>query len=160
MTISWFQLCHETNGHTIKYLSALLQLHLHSNLTTGFNGLGKDNCTTRWEAFQFWDLVPLRLDVSRCLNFLSLCSWIVERTCHCPCCREEHINGLMQERRNSNVLAMELHLSCINPLIWCIRWKIIFERCILLQTVMVSNKLPQIKSKLDNCHWNCHGNDV
>ena len=30
----------------------------------------------------------------------------------------ENINGLVQERRNSSVLAMELHLSCINPSIW------------------------------------------
>ena len=28
------------------------------------------------------------------------------------------INGLMQERRNSSALAMELHLSCINPSIY------------------------------------------
>ena len=27
----------------------------------------------------------------------------------------KHIDGLVQERRNSNVLAMELRLSCINP---------------------------------------------
>ena len=26
----------------------------------------------------------------------------------------DHINGLMQERRNSSALAMELHLSCTN----------------------------------------------
>ena len=29
-----------------------------------------------------------------------------------------NIDGLVQERRNSSVLAMELHLSCINPLIY------------------------------------------
>ena len=29
----------------------------------------------------------------------------------------EHINGLVQERRNSSALAMELHLSCTNPLL-------------------------------------------
>ena len=28
---------------------------------------------------------------------------------------EFHINGLVQERRNSSALAMELRLSCINP---------------------------------------------
>ena len=27
----------------------------------------------------------------------------------------EHIDGLMQERRNSSALAMKLRLSCINP---------------------------------------------
>ena len=34
-------------------------------------------------------------------------------------CQHE-INGLMQERRNSCALAMELRLSCTNPLIWTI----------------------------------------
>ena len=29
-----------------------------------------------------------------------------------------HIDGLVQERRNSSALALELHLSCTNPLIW------------------------------------------
>ena len=28
-----------------------------------------------------------------------------------------YIDGLMQERRNSSALAMELRLSCVNPLI-------------------------------------------
>ena len=30
-----------------------------------------------------------------------------------------NIDGLVQERRNSSVLAMELRLSCTNPSIWC-----------------------------------------
>ena len=29
-----------------------------------------------------------------------------------------NINGLVQERRNSSALAMELHLFCTNPSIW------------------------------------------
>ena len=29
-----------------------------------------------------------------------------------------HIDGLVQERRNSSALAMELHLSCTNPPIY------------------------------------------
>ena len=29
-----------------------------------------------------------------------------------------YIHGLVQERCNSSVLAMELHLSCINPSRW------------------------------------------
>ena len=29
-----------------------------------------------------------------------------------------NIDGLVQERRKSSALAMELHLSCINPLIF------------------------------------------
>ena len=32
----------------------------------------------------------------------------------------EHINGLVQERRNSSALAMELRLSCTNPWMSCV----------------------------------------
>ena len=42
-------------------LSALLQLHLHSRLTPGFNGLGKNNCKTKRETLKFGDLVRLML---------------------------------------------------------------------------------------------------
>ena len=30
-----------------------------------------------------------------------------------------NIDGLVQDRRNPGVLAMELRLSCTNPSIWC-----------------------------------------
>ena len=30
----------------------------------------------------------------------------------------QHIDGLVQERRNSSASAMELRLSCTNPSIW------------------------------------------
>ena len=36
----------------------------------------------------------------------------------CMHCVVEFINGLMQERRYSSALAMELRLSCTNPSIW------------------------------------------
>ena len=39
-------------------LSALLQLHLHSQ-PPGFNRLCEDNCKTRRETFKLWDLVQL-----------------------------------------------------------------------------------------------------
>ena len=38
------------------------------------------------------------------------------------CCADTDLNdidGLVQERYNSSALAMELHLSCTNPLVWC-----------------------------------------
>ena len=41
----------------------LLQLHLHSQLNTCFNELGKDNYKTRRETFKFWDLMSLILEV-------------------------------------------------------------------------------------------------
>ena len=31
----------------------------------------------------------------------------------------KEIDGLVQERRNSSALAMELRLSCTNPSKWC-----------------------------------------
>ena len=40
-----------------------------STLTPGF----KDNCMTRWETFEIWDLVPRILEVSR--YFLILLTW-------------------------------------------------------------------------------------
>ena len=33
---------------------------------------------------------------------------------------QQYIDGLMQERCNSSALAMELHISCINPLTLCL----------------------------------------
>ena len=41
-----------------------------------------------------------------------------DRSTFCEICSENHIDGLVQERRNSSALAMELCLSCINPSIW------------------------------------------
>ena len=46
-------------------LWALLQLHLHSRLTPGFNGLGRDNSKTRRELFKFCDLVGLIWEILR-----------------------------------------------------------------------------------------------
>ena len=31
------------------------------------------------------------------------------------CCFDANVDGLVQERHDSSVLAMELHLSCTNP---------------------------------------------
>ena len=33
-----------------------------------------------------------------------------------------HFNGLVQERRNSSAIALELHLSCINPSIVSLKY--------------------------------------
>ena len=35
--------------------------------------------------------------------------------------KQHHIDGLVQERRNSSALAMELRLSCTNPSVY--RWR-------------------------------------
>ena len=42
------------------------------DLTHAFNGLGKDNCKTRWETFKFWDLVWLILQVWQWASWVQL----------------------------------------------------------------------------------------
>ena len=44
------------------------------NLTHGFNGLGKDNCKTRWETIMFWDWVRLILENWRYIDVI-LTGW-------------------------------------------------------------------------------------
>ena len=39
------------------------------DLTPGFNGLGKDNCTRRRELFKFGDLVQLLLEIWRYVSY-------------------------------------------------------------------------------------------
>ena len=39
------------------------------NLTPGFKGLGKNDFRTRWESFQFWDLVRLILQTLRLTHY-------------------------------------------------------------------------------------------
>ena len=53
-----------------------------------------------------------------------------------PLYQFERIDGLMQERRNLSVLAMEWRLSCINPSDWSI-WSAI-------RAPMVSENVPPI----------------
>ena len=48
----------------------------------------------------------------------------------------DHIDGLLQERRNSIALAMELRLSCTNPSIW-------------LNYITINEKMIYIKSNAD-----------
>ena len=42
-------------------------------------------------------------------------SHLIVRSLKSSECDNTYVDGLVQERRNSSVLAMELHLSCINP---------------------------------------------
>ena len=39
----------------------------------GFNGLGKDDCNTKWESFKCWDLVRLVLEIVNILH--EACPW-------------------------------------------------------------------------------------
>ena len=54
---------------TVDHSDVVLQQHLH--FLPGFNGLGKDNCKTRREAFKFWYLVRLILEVWRYIHLTS-----------------------------------------------------------------------------------------
>ena len=47
------------------------------------------------------------------------CSWKKNWVASGLICHNTHIDGLVQERCNSSVLAMELHRSCAKPSIWC-----------------------------------------
>ena len=74
--------------------------------------LGADQATSH--CLNQWWLVYWRIYVSSGLNelrtmqgFGTLAHWGFM-----------HIDGLVQERRNSSALAMELRLSCTNPSIW------------------------------------------
>ena len=53
-----------------------------------------------------------------------------------------YFDGLVQERHNSSVLAMELHISCSNPLIWVF---ILCDKfCMLPFLVCPCNKFPVV----------------
>ena len=77
------------------------------------------------------------LDLSDPLVWHPLCWLLMTDTCllSCllgwkwqglECCYRHsswcHFDGLVQERRNSSALAMELHLSCTNPSICTLSW--------------------------------------
>ena len=47
----------------------------------------------------------------------------------------DDVDGLAQERRNSSALAMELHLSCINPSIYSPTWRL----CIVAMRYVLSH---------------------
>ena len=49
-----------------------------------------------------------------------------------------HVDGLVQERRSSNALAMELRLSCTNPSLYCVSqpWPIKLEISLDLDEIL------------------------
>ena len=51
-------------------------------------------------------------------TFEHTMSLTIEMHVYEACYRSWHIDGLVQERRNSSALAMELRLCCTNPSIW------------------------------------------
>ena len=81
-----------------------------------------------------------------------------------------HFNMLVQERRNSSALAMELRISCTNPSICCttIHWQDSQEAKSLYQTLRKLFMLYQTKNKffttfsnfkhgyIKNFYWSSH----
>ena len=62
-----------------------------------------------------------------------------------------HIDGLVQERRNSSALAMELRLSCINPAIYTCKDGAYFE-----MAVWNSGAYPmEFGPSFTATHWYC-----
>ena len=57
--------------------------------------------------------------ICKTLNFIPFISVYLSSASHewDACTIHEYIDGLVQERRNSSALAVELHLSCTNPVI-------------------------------------------
>ena len=63
------------------------------DLTPGFKGLGKDDFKTRWDSFQFWDLVRLILETLR-YTALNDFMWLA-----CPL-----LTGLFQCQRGNHMI--------------------------------------------------------
>ena len=63
---------------------------------------------------------------------------------------EIHIDGLLQERRNSIANALELSLSCINPSIWSIE-----TIYILLQPLKFPDRIIQFRGSCREAALNC-----
>ena len=88
-------------------------------------------------------------------NRAELCFWLrpsspINALFYCPVCCPPvtpysqyfcHIDGFVQERRNSRALALELHLSCINPSISS--WNFQEHRQLLLTRVMTAKEQYQ-----------------
>ena len=64
-----------------------------------------------------WTMIYKAWDCNKYMGvFIMTCPTV--RSLHCVIMISYHIAELVQERRNSSALAMELRLSCINPSIW------------------------------------------
>ena len=63
------------------------------------------------------------------------------------------IDGLVQGKRNSSALAMELRLSCTDPLIWCLQLNTSRETIFHCDITISLNVLY---NKIHGSHWDCH----
>ena len=75
------------------------------DLTPGFNGFGKNNCTRKRESFKFWDLLHLILGILR--HYHSLPAYLIP-TCICYTKISEDVSSREGRRRPiiSDILSM------------------------------------------------------
>ena len=91
------------------------------------NGIKSTTCNEIWRKTLLFSLKKIYLKMSS-EKYLSSCSsyvflnpplFYVHDEVRDACCtytvKNNHVNGLIQERQNSSALAMKLRLSCINP---------------------------------------------
>ena len=62
----------------------------------------------------------------------------------------QNLDGLVQERRNSSALAMELRLSCTNPSIISLQLYISWETCQLQTIFSLAYKLIAAEERQTN----------
>ena len=115
--------------HGLIILSSL-NVYLTNVLTSMFDYIGRyiggwaSNCI--WKYYRNWLLIHALIPGILCWKETILTRWGLD-----------NIDRLVQERRNSSALAMELRLSCTNPSSCShtlyIRELILYENCILIQ---------------------------
>ena len=81
--------------------------------------------SSKWDFLYWYDGIfivnqlPREVTVtSQKLVILGSCNGCLSSRCQVITCTNAHFDGLVQKRRNSSALAMELHLSCTNPSIY------------------------------------------
>ena len=114
----------------------------------------------------------LRGEVEQEMGTGEGCGWCLHRS--------SYIDGLVQERRNSSALAVELRLSCTNPSTWWHHFNGLAQDCtissVLVMEILLSSAKPSrfylsfsssstslvngLWLKLDYCQWYCLINQI
>ena len=124
MTLKWVHNQFATTVHTLFYF-----LHDQRRLSC--------YCVTTWSTYNS-NMYGLFHVYCMRANNVSLWLWIKIWVCYCwvgGMWRINHIDGLVQERRNSSALAMELRLSRTNPSIY-----VIYQFTCIFPSLLASNK--------------------
>ena len=113
-------------------LSALLQLHLHFWPNTWLQWIGQRQLQGEMRNIYILGFCASYIRYLTVYLFYTIKRWsqllkmfpMEDRDQ--PISHSHHINGLVQERRNSIANTLELHLSCTNP---SISWELMFWWC-------------------------------